>query len=229
MSTSGGGATPVRGVVPALVLLVPLLLAACSPPATDARDAREAMPDPASSASSPSASSSAVPVTPAQRASSVLRPQRPVAVVLPGDVVVPVRSASTRADGLLDVPADTGVAGWWDGGARIGDPFGSTLVAAHVDSRTQGLGPFAALLVLEGGERVRLRSAGLVQDFEVRSLRLVPQGPLTERTGLFAPSGPRRLTLVTCAPPYVASRGGYQNLAVVTAVPVGPPSRGSTP
>ncbi len=229
MSTSGGGATPVRGVVPALVLLVPLLLAACSPPATDARDAREATPDPSSPSASPSASSSAVPVTPAQRASSVVRPQRPVAVVLPGEVVVPVRTASTTADGLLDVPADTGVAGWWDGGARIGDPFGSTLVAAHVDSRTQGLGPFAALLRLEGGERVRLRSAGLVQDFEVRSLRLVPQGPLTERTGLFAPSGPRRLTLVTCAPPYVASRGGYQNLAVVTAVPVGPPSRGSRP
>ena len=36
-------------------------------------------------------------------------------------------------------------------------------------------------------------------------------------------SGAARLTLVTCAPPYDASRGGYQNLAVVTAVPLGPP------
>lgn len=225
MRTSGGGATPVRGVVPAPVLLALLLLTACSPAATDARDVRETAP----ASTSASASPTAAPVTPARRASSVVRPQRPVAVVLPGGVVVPVREASTTADGLLDVPADTGIAGWWDGGARLGDPFGSTLVAAHVDSRTQGLGPFAALLRLEGGERVRLRSAGLVQDFEVRSRRLVPQGPLTERTGLFAPSGPRRLTLVTCAPPYLPSRGGYQNLAVVTAVPVGPPSRGPRP
>ena len=30
----------------------------------------------------------------------------------------------------------------------------------------------------------------------------------------------RRVTLVTCAPPYDRARGGYQNLAVVTATPV---------
>lgn len=225
MRTAGGGATPVPGVGAAPALLALLLLTACSPTATDARDSRT----PTTASTSTSAAPSAAPVTPARRASSVVRPQRPVSVVLPGAVVVPVRRASTTAAGLLDVPADTGVAGWWDGGARIGDPFGSTLVAAHVDSRTQGLGPFAALLRLEGGERVRVRSAGLVQDFEVRARRLVPQGPLTARTGLFTPSGPRRLTLVTCAPPYVAGRGGYQNLAVVTAVPVGPPSRRPRP
>jgi hypothetical protein len=159
----------------------------------------------------------------------VVRPERPVVVRLPGGVAVPVRPASTTRGGLLDVPDDIGVAGWWDGGARLGDPFGSTLVAAHVDSTTQGLGPFAALLSVAGGERIRLASAGLTQEFEVRSLRLVPQGPLTERAELFAASGPRRLTLVTCAPPYVRSRGGYQHLAVVTAVPVSAPTRRPRP
>ncbi len=38
------------------------------------------------------------------------------------------------------------------GGAarRLGDPFGSTLVAAHIDSKTQGLGPYAELLSVRG-------------------------------------------------------------------------------
>ncbi|KRF36272.1 class F sortase [Nocardioides sp. Soil805] len=223
MNVSGGRAA----AVPVLVLLA---LAGCTPGPGQGQEAREpaaaasASPAPASGST---ASASTVPVTPAQRATSAVRPQRPVAVRLPSGVVVPVRSASTTRSGLLGVPGDISVAGWWDGGARLGDPFGSTLVAAHVDSRTQGLGPFAELLTLAGGERVRLDSDGLTQTFEVRSLRLVPQGPLTRRTGLFAPSGPRRLTMVTCAPPYVRSRGGYQRLAVVTAVPVSAATRGA--
>lgn len=213
MSTAPG-----RLVVPGALLLA---LAGCTPGSGAGREARE----PAAQVSSAPATEPAAPVSPARRARSVLRTERPVAVRLPSGVVVPVRTASTTPAGLLDVPGDVSVAGWWDGGARLGDPFGSTLVAAHVDSRRQGLGPFAELLTLGGGERVRLDSPGLTQEFEVRSLRLVPQGPLTARAGIFAPSGPRRLTMVTCAPPYVRSRGGYQRLAVVTAVPVSPAVR----
>ena len=73
------------------------------------------------------------------------------------------------------------------------------------------------------GATVVLRSAGLRQAFEVRSRRLVPQSTLVDESWIFEASGRARLTLVTCAPPYDADRGGYQNLAVVTAVPLGPP------
>ncbi|WP_133176510.1 class F sortase [Nocardioides currus] len=162
---------------------------------------------------------------PARRAGSVL-PEAPVAATLPSGTVVPVRAASTTG-GLLDVPPDTHVAAWWRGGSRLGDPFGSTLLAAHVDSTTQGLGPFAELLEVERGDRVVLRSAHLTQEFVVRSRRLVPQGPLDDEQWLFASTGPHRLTMVTCAPPYVREDGGYQNLAVVTATPVGAPSEGA--
>lgn len=163
------------------------------------------------------------PITPARRAPSAAQPQPPRSLTLPSGRTVAISAAGTTRAGLLDVPADVAVAGWWDGGARLGDPFGSVLVAAHVDSRTQGLGPFAELLEVDRGERLLLESAGLRQTFEVRSRRLVPQGSLVDDSWLFDVSGPARLTLVTCAPPYVASRGGYQNLAVVTAVPLGRP------
>jgi len=145
--------------------------------------------------------------------------------VLPNGTVIPVRAVDSRPDGTLDVPGDIRVAGWWRGGSRLGDPFGSTLVAAHVDSRAQGLGPFASLLSVRPGQTVVLASAHLRQSFEVTSLRLVPQGSLAHRRWIYTPRGRRRLTLVTCAGPYVAQRGGYQNLAVITATPTSAPVR----
>jgi hypothetical protein len=156
---------------------------------------------------------------PARRTGAV-RPERPVSTRLPSGRVVPVLPVGTRPDGELAVPQDIRVAGWWRGGSRIGDPFGSTLVAAHVDSFTQGLGPYAELLSVRPGQRIVVRSAHLRQAFSVTSLRLVPQGTLDRQGWIYAASGSRRLTLVTCAGPYVPSRGGYQNLAVVTASPV---------
>lgn len=177
----------------------------------------------ASAPASPGRTPSRVPS--ARRATSAVVAEAPVRATLPGGRRVPVRAVTTTPSGLLDVPDDIDVAGWWRGGAQLGDPFGATLVAAHVDSRTQGLGPFAELLTVAPGARLRLDSAHLSQTFEVRSRRLVPQGSLDRETWLFEAGGPRRLLLVTCAPPYDAARGGYQNLAVITAVPASPVRR----
>ena len=152
-----------------------------------------------------------------------MEPQPPRTATLPSGRTVVVETVGTTPAGLLDVPDDVEVAGWWRGGARLGDPFGSILVAAHVDSRTQGLGPFAELLTAPTGARLRLRSAGLRQTYEIRSRRLVEQGLLSDDSWIFDAAGDARLTLVTCAPPYDPDRGGYQNLAVVTASPLGSP------
>jgi hypothetical protein len=166
---------------------------------------------------------SASPATRARRASA--SPEGPEGLTLPSGVTVDVRAVSTRADGVLDVPDDIRVAGWWRGGSRIGDPFGATLVAAHIDSRVQGLGPYAEVLRAGPGARLVLRSAHLRQKFRVTALRVVPRDRLEDATDLFSVSGPRRLVLVTCAGPFDASRGGYQNLALLTARPTGPPVR----
>ena len=189
--------------------------------------ADEASPSSRPTATRSVTTSSAAPspqlVPPARRAASVPVAQPPATATLPSGRVVRISAVGTTAAGLLDVPADIDVAGWWRGGSRLGDPFGSILVAAHIDSRAQGLGPFAELLTVDQGARVRLESADLRQTFVVRSRRLVPQGSLVDDSWIFAASGEGRLTLVTCAPPYDAARGGYQNLAVVTAVPRGAP------
>lgn len=157
---------------------------------------------------------------PARRARSVVVPEAPTHLRLPSGRSVPILAVSTEPDGRLAVPDDIRVAGWWRGGSRIGDPFGSTMIAAHIDSKTQGLGPFVELLSVRAGQRISVSAAHLRQEFAVRSLRLVRSGELANESWVFSPGGARRLTLVTCAPPYDEARGGYQNLAVVTATPI---------
>lgn len=164
----------------------------------------------------------ASPAATAQRVGAVT-PEEPVSISLPDGTTLPVRAVSTTSNGLLDVPEEIRSAGWWRGGSRVGDPFGSTLIAAHVDSTTEGLGPFAVLLGARPGQRVTVRSKTLQQTFEIRTLRLRPRGSIGSRSVLHSPDGRRRLTLVTCASPYVPALGGYQNLAVVVADPLSEP------
>jgi hypothetical protein len=178
-----------------------------------------AVPRP-SFASAPPVAERADAATPARRALTVVVAEAPTAVRLPSGRTVPVLAVSTAPGGRLAVPDDIRLGGWWRGGSRIGDPFGSTLIAAHIDSKTQGLGPFAELLSARANQRVSVSTVHLRQEFAVRSLRLVRSSELANASWVFSPGGERRLTLVTCAPPYDDARGGYQNLAVVTATPV---------
>ena len=151
-------------------------------------------------------------------------PEAPRRTVLPSGTEVPVVAVSTTRDGRLDVPSDVDVAGWWRGGSRIGDPFGSVLLSAHVDSEREGLGPYAELLGVRRGQKVVLTSDTLRQEYVVSSLRLLDKGPLSDHPWVYAPTGAHRLVMVTCAGPFDPSRGGYQNLAVVTATAVGEPT-----
>lgn len=159
---------------------------------------------------------------PGRAAASEVRDSRPTAVELPSGATVPVRAASTDRRGLLRVPRDVRFAGWWDGGARVGAAYGAIVVAGHVDSTTQGLGPFAELLGVDRGDTVEVAAGRLRQPFVVTEVDLVPKTTLQTRGDLFAAAGPPRLVLITCAGAYDPARGGYQDLAVVTARPAAP-------
>ena len=143
-------------------------------------------------------------------------------VRLPSGAAVPVRVARTGAGGLLRVPDDIRAAGWWDGGARVGAAYGAMVVAGHVDSRSQGLGPFAELLGVRRGHRVDVRATEAAPVVHRRAgSTWCRRSPSTPAGGIFTGSGPLRLVLITCAGTYDPQRGGYQDLAVVTATPIG--------
>jgi LPXTG-site transpeptidase (sortase) family protein len=141
-------------------------------------------------------------------------------VILPGNAVAEVMPAET-VDGELKVPEQVRHVGWWDGSSYAGDPFGTTVIAGHVDSATEGLGFFAKLLKVKAGQRVSLAGAGHRASYRIVSVKLVAKGALSSDSRAFDQTGDHRLVLITCAGEYHRDRGGYDSNLVVTAVPVG--------
>ncbi|MGZ4443927.1 MAG: class F sortase [Nocardioidaceae bacterium] len=194
-----------------------LLLAGCSAGRADPTNAPPAtVPSP--SAGRPPAGDARV----GREAPSQVHPQRPTTLRLPSGQVMPVDVSSTGSDGGFRLPIDIGHAGWWDGSARLGDPYGSVVLAAHVDSFTQGVGPFAELLSMHRGNVIGVGAGSLGQTFVVRSVRLVPRVALTSSSFAYSQRGGSRLVLITCGGPYDASQGGYRDNVVVVATPRGP-------
>lgn len=145
---------------------------------------------------------------------------QPQWVTLPGGARAGVEPAQT-VDGELKVPEHVKHVGWWDGSAYAGDPFGSTVIAGHVDSATEGLGFFARLRRAEVGDKVTLGGDGHHATYRIVSVQLVAKRALSADSMAFDQSGDHRLVLITCAGSYDRARGGYSSNLVVTGVPVG--------
>jgi LPXTG-site transpeptidase (sortase) family protein len=127
--------------------------------------------------------------------------------------VVPV---GVEPDGDMALPKTVAEAGWYQFGPRPGDASGATVLAAHVDTHAEGLGPFARLRSVKRGASVVLSTRdGAVHRYRVSSVQLVPKSEVPA-AAVFDREGPPRLTLVTCGGAY--DRGnGYSDNVVVTA------------
>lgn len=156
----------------------------------------------------------------AAEAPSQVHAQRPLAMSLPSGISVPIELSSTSTTGELVLPRDINRAGWWDGSSRLGDPFGATVVAAHVDSFQQGLGVFSELLSARTGDRVVVTSRNHRQEYTVVSARLVSKQSLSSTSALYSSRGEPRLVLITCGGPYDPDHG-YRDNMVVLAEPSG--------
>ncbi|MBA3528266.1 MAG: class F sortase [Propionibacteriaceae bacterium] len=146
----------------------------------------------------------------------------PTSLSLPGGASAEVMPAKT-VDGELKVPEHVRHVGWWDGSSYAGDPFGSTVIAGHVDSATEGIGFFARLLRIGVGDRVTLRGDGHRASYRIVSVQLVTKKALASDSRAFDVTGDHRLVLITCAGDYDRSRGGYDSNLVVTGMPIGLP------
>ena len=103
-----------------------------------------------------------------------------------------------RGENRPDLDGEHDGSGHDGGGADAGDPFGSTVIAGHVDSRTQGLGFFARLMTVHRGDVVALTGDGHRARYRVVSVRTVPKRALSSSTRAFRQDGPHRLVLITC-------------------------------
>jgi LPXTG-site transpeptidase (sortase) family protein len=155
---------------------------------------------------------------------SVASPSRiqfvPKQLTLPGHATAEVVPAAT-VDGLLRVPENVRHVGWWDGSARAGEPFGSTVIAGHVDSDTGGIGFFVRLRRIKVGDTVTLRADSHRIKYRVTSVKKVARKALATQTQAFKQTGPHRLVLITCSGNFHRNRGGYDSNLVVIGKPLG--------
>ena len=141
---------------------------------------------------------------------SASRPGHATAAVLPAVTV----------DGLLRVPEDVEHVGW-DGSAQVGEPFGSTVIAGHVDSATDGIGFFVRLRRIKVGDTITLRADSHQLKYRVTSVRTVARKALASDTQAFKQTGQHRLVLITCTGNFHRDRGGYDSNLVVIGKPLG--------
>jgi LPXTG-site transpeptidase (sortase) family protein len=144
----------------------------------------------------------------------------PKQLTLPGHASAAVRPAAT-VDGVLKVPESVQQVGWWDGSARAGELFGSTVIAGHVDSNTEGIGFFARLLRIKVGDTITLRAGSHRLKYRVTSVKTVAKEALATDSQALKQTGPHRLVLITCTGNYHRDRGGYDSNLVVVAKPPG--------
>ena len=135
-------------------------------------------------------------------------------------VSAPVVPTAVDGRGALGIPEDPREVGWWSGGAAPGSPYGTTLLAGHVDSASRGLGSLVDLSRAPIGARVTVSGAdGTSQAYRVVARRSYPKATLPTRE-LFRQDVPARLLLVTCGGQFDRSTGHYERNVVVVAVPV---------
>jgi LPXTG-site transpeptidase (sortase) family protein len=144
----------------------------------------------------------------------------PELLILPGNARAGVAPAAT-VDGQLKVPEDVDHVGWWDGSAYAGDPFGSTVIAGHVDSDTEGIGFFVRLLRVKKGDVVTLRAGPRRLSYRIFEVRTVDRQALATDSEAFDQSGRHRLVLITCTGSFRRDRGGYESNLVVIGRPLG--------
>jgi hypothetical protein len=155
----------------------------------------------------------ALPATPPARVAP------PVAVRLPDGVVARVVPTGVDRDGVLQPPSRVREAGWWRGGAAVGDPAGTVVLAGHVDGAGQGRGAFATLRQVRPGQIVRVRTAdGADVAYRVTGRRTFSR-TRDLPAAVFAGDVTARLALVTCTGAFDDRTGQYADTLVVFAVP----------
>jgi LPXTG-site transpeptidase (sortase) family protein len=196
------------------------LLTACAP-----SSAEEPVPVMPSSPPGPTAEGSptSLPNVPVRDATAPAQASKaaPVRLVVRSlDIDMDVVPVGVADDGTMAIPPDAHDAGWYRFGPAPGSA-GHTVLAAHVDSRLSGIGPFARLRDVEKGVTVVVTdSARDDHRYRVTSVRRIPKDDAPVASW-FAREGRERLVLVTCGGAWRADIGHYADNVVVTADPIG--------
>lgn len=160
------------------------------------------------------------PLIPAPTRTTVAAVPPPTRLEIPSAKVrMPLTPVALDPRGDMELPPSPAVAGWYRYGPAPGTEAGAAVIAAHVDTPRDGVGPLAVLADLEPGTEVVVRSGRLVTRYVIESVREIDKGTL-DLPALFARDGPPRLHLVTCGGEFDRRTRQYADNVVAVAVPV---------
>jgi sortase (surface protein transpeptidase) len=150
---------------------------------------------------------------PQQRSAQV---SPPVTLTIPSiGVQTSLIHLGLAADGTLQVPQSTAVAGWYTGSPRPG-AVGSAVIAGHIDSRT-GPGVFFRLSSLRPRDRVYVRRAdGTLAVFLVTAVRQFPKDSFPT-SAVYGPAPDPEVRLITCGGTFDPQLGSYLSNTIVYA------------
>ena len=146
------------------------------------------------------------------------RKTRPERFVL-GEIDLPVTPVGVAEDGMMELPTTAYAVGWYEFGARPADRTGTTVLAGHVDTKAEGLGPLAGLRRVDEGAEIAIRAVdGKSRRYRVTDVKVIRKVrvPLDQ---IFARDGDETLVVITCGGPYSRSTG-YRDNVIVTATPL---------
>lgn len=192
---------------------------AATPAAAPTSPARTAAPRSAA----PTSSGSSEPSVPQYRATlppATEEPPAPTRFTADSiDIRLPIIKTGVADTGQMQLPESNRQVAWYEFGSRPGDKAGTTVMAAHVDTRAEGLGPFARLRQLRPGQQISVADAtGREHRYSVTAVEEIPKSRVVIDR-LFRRDGPPELKVLTCGGPY-SREAGYRDNVVVTALPL---------
>jgi hypothetical protein len=144
----------------------------------------------------------------------------PTSIRLPSGRLAPIQPAGVHTDGVLEIPDNPDRVGWWTGGAEAGEPYGTTVLAGHVDSASFGLGFLSEMLKMRPGQELKLGDGKYGQRYLVETVQKIPKAKLTAKTSLFDQKLKHRLVMITCGGPFDRHTHRYRDNVVLVASPI---------
>jgi hypothetical protein len=146
-------------------------------------------------------------------------PGPPVTLTIPSQQVRAGVLPVADAGGVLQVPDDPALLGWWTASAPVGAARGSVVIDGHVDSAAAGPGALFRLGQLRMSDQIVLTTAtGLARSYAVIGRRVYRKAAGLP-SGIFDATGPPRLVLISCGGPFDRATGSYLDNIVVFAAP----------
>ncbi|MET4059636.1 hypothetical protein ABIB35_001168 [Arthrobacter sp. UYP6] len=192
---------------------------AASSPGPPPAAAMQTSPIPAPTPPVATAQPSTIAIRPAVPEPAVSIPQ-PVRVQVDGTGIdLEVIPVGVEDNGAMTLPNNHYQAGWYQYGPAPGATQGSSVLAAHVDSRTEQL-PIAGLKNVPAGTIISVtREDGSIQRYATEAVENIAKRSLDGHR-FFDRTGEPRLKLVTCGGKWLEAQDDYEDNVVLTAAPV---------